>query len=35
MNLQLAVIVTQILGFLIVLMVLRATAWGPILKMLE
>lgn len=35
MNLQLAVIVTQILGFLIVLMVLRAFAWGPILKMLE
>ncbi len=35
MNLQWAVIVTQILGFLIVLMVLRAFAWGPILKMLE
>lgn len=35
MNLQLSVIVTQILGFLIVLMVLRATAWGPILKLLD
>lgn len=35
MNLQLAVIVTQIIGFLIVLGVLKAYAWGPILKLLE
>lgn len=35
MNIQLGVIVTQILGFLIVLFVLRKFAWGPVLGLLE
>jgi F-type H+-transporting ATPase subunit b len=35
MNIQLGVIVTQILGFLIVLFVLRKYAWGPVLGLLE
>jgi F-type H+-transporting ATPase subunit b len=35
MNIQLGVIVTQILGFLIVLFVLRKFAWGPVLALLE
>ena len=35
MNIQLSVIVTQSLGFLIVFWVLRKFAWGPILKLLE
>jgi F-type H+-transporting ATPase subunit b len=35
MNLQLDVLVTQIIGFLIVLWVLRKFAWGPILGNLE
>lgn len=35
MNIQLGVIVTQILGFLIVLFVLRKYAWGPVLALLE
>lgn len=35
MNIQIAVIVTQALGFLIVLWVLRKFAWGPVLSLLE
>ncbi|MDZ4804898.1 MAG: F0F1 ATP synthase subunit B [Candidatus Eisenbacteria bacterium] len=35
MNVQWQVILTQILGFLIVFLVLRKTAWGPVLKVLE
>lgn len=35
MNVQWQVILTQILGFLIVFLVLRKTAWGPVLKLLE
>jgi F-type H+-transporting ATPase subunit b len=35
MNIQIAVIVTQILGFLVVLWVLRKFAWGPVLNLLE
>ena len=35
MNIQIGVIVTQILGFLIVFWLLRKFAWGPILNLLE
>ncbi|TPW11350.1 MAG: F-type H+-transporting ATPase subunit b [bacterium] len=35
MNVQWQVILTQVLGFLIVFLVLRKTAWGPVLKVLE
>ena len=35
MNVQWQVILTQILGFLIVFLVLRKAAWGPVLKLLE
>ena len=35
MQIQLGVIITQILGFLIVFWVLRKFAWGPILGLLE
>lgn len=35
MNIQLSVIITQILGFLVVFWVLRKFAWGPILRLLE
>ena len=35
MNFNLPILLTQIVGFLIVLWVLRAKAWGPILNMLE
>jgi len=35
MDVQWKVILTQILGFLIVFLVLRKTAWGPVLKLLE
>ncbi len=35
MNVDIRVILTQIFGFLIVLLVLRKFAWGPILGMLE
>ncbi|NNF07544.1 MAG: F0F1 ATP synthase subunit B [Candidatus Eisenbacteria bacterium] len=35
MNIQLDVLVTQIIGFIIVLMVLRKFAWGPILQNLD
>ncbi len=35
MNVQWQVILTQILGFLIVFLILRKTAWGPVLNLLE
>ena len=35
MNIQWQVILTQILGFLIVFFVLKKTAWGPVLRLLE
>lgn len=35
MDLRFDVLVTQIIGFLIVLWVLRRYAWGPVLGMLE
>jgi F-type H+-transporting ATPase subunit b len=35
MNVQWQVILTQILGFLIVFLVLRKAAWGPVLRLLE
>lgn len=35
MNVEIRVILTQIVGFLIVLWVLRKFAWGPILHLLE
>jgi F-type H+-transporting ATPase subunit b len=35
MNIQIGVIVTQILGFLVIFLIMRKFAWGPILKLLE
>jgi F-type H+-transporting ATPase subunit b len=35
MNIQFGVVLTQILGFLIVLLVLRKFAWGPVLQLLD
>ena len=35
MNVQWQVILTQILGFLIVFFVMKKTAWGPVLRLLE